>query len=357
MGGKYNRWVREVTPLTERRDHAVQRAAWRLLLLAGVAVMLPWRTHLAGTVTTAAGADQPLHTAVSQRLAAGEPYYDVVGQELRRRGFPTASVFNWRTPLLPTALAVSPRLARVVFVVLGVIIVVGTVWLLSSLPVPAVIAGCLAQSGAVMVIFDSDVWVFPEVWSGFCVALALLAYAAGRPRWGMGLALTALLARELAFPCPLVAGVLAARARRRDEVRVWIAGFTAFALFYGWHVWQIILHQHPGEAAHASSWIRFGGPAFVVETLRTNSLLFHAPVWAASAAFLVLVAGLTSEDVPPHLRWVVLLFIVFFAIVGQPFNWYWGWLPGFALPLVFAYGVASAGETRRLLSRAIVRQT
>ena len=33
------------------------------------------------------------------RIHAGEGYYRAAGDELRGRGYPTRSVFNWRTPL------------------------------------------------------------------------------------------------------------------------------------------------------------------------------------------------------------------------------------------------------------------
>src|SRR4026209_2387691 len=64
----------------------------------------------------AGGEDQALHIATIARLHAGESYYVVVGDKLRRRGYPTASVFNWRTPALVRALAFNPVLGRVAFV-------------------------------------------------------------------------------------------------------------------------------------------------------------------------------------------------------------------------------------------------
>ena len=43
--------------------------------------------------------DVALYRAEVERVHAGENYYQVAGQELVARGYPTASVFNWRTPL------------------------------------------------------------------------------------------------------------------------------------------------------------------------------------------------------------------------------------------------------------------
>jgi hypothetical protein len=30
-------------------------------------------------------------------------------------------------------------------------------------------------------------------------------------------------------------------------------------------------------------------------------------------------------------------YLIAFAIAGQPFNWYWGWVPGMLLPLTWAH--------------------
>ena len=43
--------------------------------------------------------DVALYRAEIDRLHAGESYYSVAGDELRPAGYPTRSVFNWRTPL------------------------------------------------------------------------------------------------------------------------------------------------------------------------------------------------------------------------------------------------------------------
>ncbi len=42
--------------------------------------------------------DVALYRAEIDRIHAGESYYSVAGDELRTRGYPTRSVFNWRTP-------------------------------------------------------------------------------------------------------------------------------------------------------------------------------------------------------------------------------------------------------------------
>ena len=40
-----------------------------------------------------------LYMSEIKRIHAGENYYQVAAEELVAQGYPTASVFNWRTPL------------------------------------------------------------------------------------------------------------------------------------------------------------------------------------------------------------------------------------------------------------------
>ena len=47
----------------------------------------------------AATGDVSLYMTEVRRIHAGENYYQVAAEELPGSGYPTASVFNWRTPL------------------------------------------------------------------------------------------------------------------------------------------------------------------------------------------------------------------------------------------------------------------
>src|SRR5690348_3086984 len=43
--------------------------------------------------------DVALYRAEVDQIHAGESYYQAAAAELRDRGYPTKSIFNWRTPL------------------------------------------------------------------------------------------------------------------------------------------------------------------------------------------------------------------------------------------------------------------
>ena len=50
-------------------------------------------------VENARAGDVFLYMSEVKRIHAGEGYYQAAAKELVAQGYPTASVFNWRTPL------------------------------------------------------------------------------------------------------------------------------------------------------------------------------------------------------------------------------------------------------------------
>src|SRR5678815_1838583 len=87
------------------------------------------------------GGDAALFLAVTNRVASGEPYYRSMRDELVSRQYPTASVFNWRTPLYLEALAHARLAARGValFLAFGLVIATG-LYLRGRGPVVAILA-------------------------------------------------------------------------------------------------------------------------------------------------------------------------------------------------------------------------
>jgi len=76
-----------------------------VLGLLAVATVLSVAITLSPLGTTRVGNDSPgegdvaLYWAEVERIRAGEGYYEAAAVELVERGYPTRSVFNWRTPL------------------------------------------------------------------------------------------------------------------------------------------------------------------------------------------------------------------------------------------------------------------
>ena len=215
--------------------------------------------------------DVVLYRAEVDRIHDGEGYYQAAAHELTTRGYPTRSVFNWRTPLpiwllgkLPAvvlgqvllggmslalmlmafkALAREEELAVAVASVEGKrgrspfvrrpmprvgaglrgipaggkrsLVGDGSLFLRRALFCPAACA--LWLTGPLLLTILNDLFVMPVLWAGVLIGLSVCAYGLGRPGLGVAFGLAAVFFRELAPP--LLPGVHGARlaARRADR--------------------------------------------------------------------------------------------------------------------------------------------
>ena len=93
-----------IPPTTSYTRLTRRQARWALALIAaaivaGVAVTLsPLASSNLGPHPNEKG-DVALYQAEVDRIHQGEGYYQAAAAELTARGYPTRSVFNWRTPL------------------------------------------------------------------------------------------------------------------------------------------------------------------------------------------------------------------------------------------------------------------
>jgi hypothetical protein len=84
-----------------------------------------------------------------------------------------------------------------------------------------------------------------------------------------------------------------------------------------------------------------------------NALLVLAPSWVTGVAFPLAILGLAGwpGELGLRARLAVLVYLAAFAIVGQPFNDYWGWM---YTPLL-VFGFVAAPVALWDLLRAILR--
>jgi hypothetical protein len=200
------------------------------------------------------------------------------------------------------------------------------------------VVGLLLSAAAAVTVVDSQGRWLTEAWCGLLIGLSLAAYlwSAWVPAAVFGLA--ALFLRELAAPYCVVCALLAFRARRTRELTVWGAGLSLFGLYYAWHVVQVFGEMRQGDLAHPRPWLRFGGLGFWLATIKTNKAFFATPRLVLAVASVLLVAALWARSLPPHVRWSVVAYGLFFAAAGQPFNDYWGFVSAFVYALALAYG-------------------
>jgi len=312
--------------------------------------------------------DVELFRAVVAEMNAGSSYYEAMGSELRQRRYPSTSVFNWRTLLLYRTLALGPlAAARTALLAAAIALWVLTVLVIRRHSTLALIVAAVIQLGAVIAVAVPPAVLLTEAWSGVIIGLSFCAFRLRRWRTGVGLGILALFIRELAAPYVAVCALIAIRKRRWNEVVGWtVAAMVYFASFARHLITVRALHQ-PGDLSQASSWLFWGGPAFFVQTLRTNAWLYVAPSWLPLAAVLLgLLAASWHSGAPLRLRAVTLAYLAMFLAVGQPFNSYWGLVTAPLWAFAAAAGVDAlqtwwltvfSGETRLIgMNRRLVEQ-
>jgi hypothetical protein len=313
--------------------------------------------------------DVALYRAEVDRMAAGEGYYEAAGAELRARGYPTRSVFNWRMPLPLYAIGrlPSPELAKALLGGLALLAMLLTFEAFAreterastpGSPLPMTgegIVAALLLTGPLMLCILGDLFVMPVLWAGVLIVLSIGCYGVGRPGWGVVFAIAALFVRELALPYCALGVALAWQGRRRDELLAWGVGLTAWAAYFAVHAWQVAALVGPNDVAHPHGWLRFGGLGFVLATVQINAYLLLLPQWLTALFFAAALLGLAGWDTPWGRRAALTaaIYVAAFGFVGQEFNQYWGalvaplWCLGVArFPSAVGDLVASAMPTR-----------
>ena len=197
--------------------------------------------------------------------------------------------------------------------------------------------------GGFLPCFLDKLYVMHELWAGALILLSVLAYGLKRPAWGAAFGLAALALRELAAPYCALCFVLAIIERRRKEASFWLvaAGVCAFA--YGLHIMQVLPRIAPEAHAHTDGWLCFGGAAFVISIVQMNGFLLLLPQWISGVVLAAAMLGFAGWNSAAGRRagLTASLYLGLFAIVGQPFNQYWGSL---IAPLL-CLGIAQHGCT------------
>jgi hypothetical protein len=273
--------------------------------------------------------DVELYQAEVDRIAAGEGYYQAASAELHERGYPTRSVFNWRTPLPMWLLGVLPSkfVGRFIIGSLAAVALVVLVFLLRrEVGLQTALLGVFLLAGALMPCWLDQIYVMPVVWAGVLIALSIAAYGFERRGLGVCFGLAALFIRELAGIYVVVCLIWAVCERRWREVAAWVAGLALYAAFYAWHFHQAMAHVGAGDRAQGVSWVQFGGAAFLVSIAQMNAFLLLLPQWVTAIYISLAMFGFAFSKTPTLLRAGVTTcaFLLFFAFVGQPINQYWG---------------------------------
>ncbi len=317
-----------------------------LLGLASAAVTLsPLASGSLGKENGSAGSDTVLYRAEVERIRAGAGYYQAAARELPARGYPTRSVFNWRTPLPVWMIARLPgeNTGKWILGLMSLALMLAAFEAMAreqghGLGRP--IACALLLSGPMAAAVWHDQFLMPMSWAGLLIALSLVCYGVERPFWAVAFGLAAVFFRELALPYCLLAAAFALRGRQWRELTVWLVGLAAWAVFFGVHWLRVTSLVEPGAVAHEAGWIQFGGLPFVIGASQMNLYLMYVPQWVAGLYLTAALLGLAGWNTPfgQRVGLTVCLFVTAFSLVGQEFNQYWGLL---ITPLL-CFGVARA---------------
>ena len=337
--------------------HIVTLCAAILSFTVGWATARPHQEVLT-SASSPVGVSRDIDTfkAIVSRLRAGESYYQVVGSELRRRGYPTLSVFNWRTPLLHTSISIMPPgIARAALMVLAGLLLVCTAIVFSDRSAIIILAGLVLQLGAVLSVMVPEAPLMSEAWTGVFIGLSVFAYSRQANLAGAGLGVLALFVRELAAPYTVLCTILAIVGKRKRELAIWAVGAVAYAVYFGWHFSEVSARLQPADLAHRDSWFYAGGLPVLSNTLRMNAFALVAPRWMAGALLGLIASGVICQRTPPHVRAGALTYVLVFLVIGQPFNYYWGLVTAPLWALTAAYGVEGVRLAAGDLGRAVRR--
>jgi hypothetical protein len=263
--------------------------------------------------------------------------------ELPKNGYPTSSIFNWRLPTYAWFFGLLPsiRIGQALLIALSV-------WCLYlSVRLCAAEVGKLPAAAAFVWLVGSLVWcvdstsfLTQEVWAQVFIQLSIVFLAKGRRLVGVAWGVAALLVRELVLPYVLLCLAISLWKRRWLEATGWVIGLGLYAALTAYHVSQVRAHMPAHEINEPSTWLCWGGIAFVLDTVRMNQLLMltHTAVRAFYLPFAYL--GLIGWRGETGLRilFLCLGYNVAFMAVGQPFNNYWGIL--IASPLAMGAALA-----------------
>jgi hypothetical protein len=303
----------------------VTLALFAMLLL--VATAIGYRPP--APAASADAGDVAAYGRIVERMRAGEGYYSAAHAELRQGGFGTQSVFNWR---LPTLSWIESRLPSLLWanVLLGIVA-------LASLLATAKFVALSADRTTGMRVLPALILsliacttpaaaFFTEIVAGVLILASVSAYGLKRPAAGFVIALLALFIRELAAPYVIVCVALAWRDRRFVELGAWAAGLAAFAAYFAWHAAMVQAALGAGDLAYPDGWVQFGGLGFILATAKFNGAFIAAPLWATAILMPLCLLGLAAWQGAGARRvaLTVAAYLVAFAVVGKPFNTYWG---------------------------------
>jgi hypothetical protein len=275
------------------------------------------------------GVDLDCYRAIAIRIHGGEGYYTAAGEELRSRGYPTRSLFNWRMPLLATLIGHLPTIntGKIVAVLLASIASLTWISILMRY-LPSFgwrIFGSLLVISPIIYSLSGDVFLAHEFWAGTLIALSLAAYVKEWRFVAVGSGLAALFLRELSLPFVAVMALIDLAERKRRQALAWLIGIMVFGVEMYFH-WLKIPGMDTNVVNFKEGWVVFGGWSFVLNASRMDPYLLLAPPWVTAVILPLLLLGFLGwkDELGLRVGLTVGVYVAAFLFVGLPFSQYWG---------------------------------
>jgi hypothetical protein len=293
------------------------------------------------TATGPHNADLFLYEAINERVARGEDYYPAAAVELRTRSFPLRPFVTFRLPTLAWIQAsLGPPLTKLLYGALAAATLAAW-WFrfAGGFAVTSRRGSATLLVGAGLAIAASPgLIVLHELWAGMLVALSLALWRPERWLPSVGIALIAVLIRELAVPFVLLMMALALWHQRWTEGAAWVAVtavFVAAILVHQSYVVPMVLPNDPVSPP----WLTVGGWPTFMRAFRLTSALRVLPDAIGTTGIVLAFFGWLSSRSEIGLR-ASLLYVGYalaFMIAGRPNNFYWGLMvaPAFLAGLMF----------------------
>lgn len=328
-----------------RWPQGLARAA--LLALAVLLVLCAWapgmKSELADAPDLAASAkpteappasgekdnDLRLYRLITERVAAGENYYQAATEQQRASGYPVAPGLTVR---LPTLALISARVGQGGLAVLGVALLLGA--LAANYrrfagegdgSLKRIVTGLLLIS--VSANFRLEFAVLHELWLAGLLALSFGLHRPEQGRWiGAWLAAAAALAiRELALPYVLLMAAFALWHRRWREGAAWSALALVFGVALACHLQAAESFVRPGDP-HSPPWLVFGGLGGMLYKLIHSSVLNVLPQVLAGPLVVLGIFGWCGwrSGAGAFASLLLLGYALAFMIAGRDNNFYWG---------------------------------
>jgi hypothetical protein len=325
---------------SEHRNFPTRVDRWRrtpaivvLVALAALMIAAAWPVAAAPEprvrASTADQTDLDLYRAVICRVGAGENYYPVAADELRKGGYPLRPFITFRLPTLTFLYAQVPAIGMLAaegLLALAVLVI----WcrrLASGLRLLPLALAMVLLVGGTAGLVDPVTGLFHESWAALLLALMIGLRRPGHAAGAIFVGGLALAIRETALPMILVMGGLAVAERRSKEALGWAAVLGLFALALIAHAAMVASVVLPGDPA-SPGWSGMLGPRFTLAAFTSVSAATALPNPLAAMVLVLSLFGWVSVATGWALRVSLLLlgYGAMLALFARPDTFYWALL-------------------------------